>query len=994
MINCESFQYSAGRRRYTSLTLPLSSTSVLKTLKEANVVQTRNDEEEDEEDIYQSEDDEPEESILTSANFGLKCETKTKPISRSSSSSSSSESSESDKEELEKSGLKSSDDEDEHLIASIHLNHIESKNKLNELVGNRFSHSDDDDDDETNNKNALDENEETAEDHEEFQFDLPFSDIMPFNSNKEKTNVYQTANLACPIGKHKDSPSSVNRQLIFDKNNRRLQFQPKNTQSDEDGDEDELGIGSEYNRRKFCNNQNDEDDEDDDNDEDLLRDFDVIDVIPGFGEPPRNNQEFEIKLLKTNHYYNSDNRPHFTVKEDHFKKPLTKIDVLKAPDSYPCPINVYCVQEISINWCMYGGNDFSFSSNDESTKVTSPVNPQPPPPPPSNKINRTASSPIIVQSHMLARSRNNSTSSSVAAANALSLSPQQYFSIQSVQSPPKHQLGATSPSGSSGCVKFTNRSTVSFNKAASGSINEKYLQRKAGGRIKNKYDTKSLNWMARGGKSRNLDVCMEIALYKVKTKIDIYSDLNAPDANDSKEANKEAESPYLYRVALAIGDTEIRDKLASSPFNMFLFRYESDHCPKHTNSNMFFLKFLCSKSMDAQRLLECDIKVSIQPLRFNIDQDALIFMVEFFTKLASKDLNEFSKNLLPPPPPATPPTCSFNETNESNMTASTISQLPQSIPPPLPPPPPIQTPQQVFIRNFIFSPDLLVRFDFSGKYDSRSETKMDTLTKMLMVAIQLSNTEIKLKRICYRRGFLGAEKLLQALVKEWLNDIQRNQMKNLIKGWGIFNSLIQFFEGFTYLIWYPIEQYRKDGRVLCGLQKGSAAFSTCTVLATIELTNRIFQTTKNVAEFFYDMVTPHRANSHHHHNLSMLVGYNGANNGLVETILTGVGNNRNIRLRRHPNDIREGFTNAYYVMYEGFNDAVDNLIQEISQGSEHKGISGAIGGALRQLPSTALAVPLLGADATCNILSGIRNQLKPDEKRDDDQKWKTIAHNS
>ena len=56
-----------------------------------------------------------------------------------------------------------------------------------------------------------------------------------------------------------------------------------------------------------------------------------------------------------------------------------------------------------------------------------------------------------------------------------------------------------------------------------------------------------------------------------------------------------------------------------------------------------------------------------------------------------------------------------------------------------------QTPQQIFIRNFIFSPDLLVRFDFSGKYDSRSDTKMDTLTKLLMVAIQLSNTEIKFK---------------------------------------------------------------------------------------------------------------------------------------------------------------------------------------------------------------------------------------------------------
>lgn len=308
-----------------------------------------------------------------------------------------------------------------------------------------------------------------------------------------------------------------------------------------------------------------------------------------------------------------------------------------------------------------------------------------------------------------------------------------------------------------------------------------------------------MNWIARGGKFRNLDVCMEIALYKVKTKIDLYADLNALDT----EEEKQNDSPLLYRVALAIGDVEVRDKLASSPFNMFLFRYESAHCPKHTNANMLFLKFLCSKSMDAQRLLECDIKVSIQPLRFNIDQDALIFLAEFFTKLSSKDLNEFSKTLVPPPPPVQLTPSVLTETLEPTLSVSpgTINNNPLGNTTMGSTNTTVQTPQQIFIRNFIFSPDLLVRFDFSGKYDGRSETKMDTMTKLLMFAIQLSNTEIKLKRVCYRRGFLGAEKLLQALMREWLTDIQRNQMKNLIKGWGVFNSVIQFFEGFTYLIW-------------------------------------------------------------------------------------------------------------------------------------------------------------------------------------------------
>lgn len=59
----------------------------------------------------------------------------------------------------------------------------------------------------------------------------------------------------------------------------------------------------------------------------------------------------------------------------------------------------------------------------------------------------------------------------------------------------------------------------------------------------------------------------------------------------------------------------------------------------------------------------------------------------------------------------------------------------------------------------------------------------------------------------------------------------------------------------------------------------------------------------------------------------------------------------------------KGLTNAYYVMYEGINDTASNLLQEINQGAECKGISGAIGGALRQLPSTALAPIVLTTEA-------------------------------
>lgn len=123
----------------------------------------------------------------------------------------------------------------------------------------------------------------------------------------------------------------------------------------------------------------------------------------------------------------------------------------------------------------------------------------------------------------------------------------------------------------------------------------------------------------------------------------------------------------------------------------------------------------------------------------------------------------------------------------------------------------------------------------------------------------------------------------------------------------------------------------------------------------------MFQLTKNVAEFFYDLVTPHQLLNNSSSNAASLTStaattallLNNNNNENLSMI-----RNRNNRYRRHPNDLREGLKNAYYVLYEGINDKAANLVNEITNGSKHNGRRGAFGGALRQLPSAAF-VPIL-----------------------------------
>lgn len=58
---------------------------------------------------------------------------------------------------------------------------------------------------------------------------------------------------------------------------------------------------------------------------------------------------------------------------------------------------------------------------------------------------------------------------------------------------------------------------------------------------------------------------------------------------------------------------------------------------------------------------------------------------------------------------------------------------------------------------------------------------------------------------------------------------------------GISDNPIPLVQGFRDLLWLPIEQYRKDGRLMRGLQRGAASFGSSTASAALELSNRLVQ---------------------------------------------------------------------------------------------------------------------------------------------------------
>ena len=116
-----------------------------------------------------------------------------------------------------------------------------------------------------------------------------------------------------------------------------------------------------------------------------------------------------------------------------------------------------------------------------------------------------------------------------------------------------------------------------------------------------------------------------------------------------------------------------------------------------------------------------------------------------------------------------------------------------------------------------------------------------TLAGLLIGLAQLNCSELRLKRLCCRSGLLGIDRVVNYALSEWLTDIKGTQLPGILGGVGPVHSFLQLFQGLVDLVWLPIDQYRRDGRVMRGLQRGANSFTTSSAMAFIELTNRVVQ---------------------------------------------------------------------------------------------------------------------------------------------------------
>lgn len=463
-------------------------------------------------------------------------------------------------------------------------------------------------------------------------------------------------------------------------------------------------------------------------------------------------------------------------------------------------------------------------------------------------------------------------------------------------------------------------------------VDSSFVKRPTSLLTKNTASANTVNKL-RGGPDRNNDVLMEFYLNKIRLQYEEYPE----------------HTEQASRLVVLVQDVEIRDRLAHSQINKFLYQYTSEACPKQSHANMILLKMLHIRPDPGLKAQECNLRVSIQPLRLNVDQDALFFLRNFFSEVMGEAAKNHKGSSAVDSSPVRPPPSSdwLLESSDAEETLVNSADESETDPP---------QPALTFFRSFIFSPEVPIRLDYQGK---RVDMEQGTLAGLLIGLAQLNCSELRLKRLCCRNGLLGMDRVINYALSEWLSDIRSTQLPGILGGVGPVHSFLQLFQGLVDLVWLPIDQYRRDGRVMRGLQRGANSFTTSSAMAFLELTNRLVQMIQAAAETAYDVVSP---------DSPVKRGQN--------------------RLAQQPFDLREGVSNAYQVFREGLGQTATNIVQVAKDEHEQKGVTGAVGGVLRQVPATVVQPLILATEATSNVLGGVRNQILPDARREAAEKWR------
>ncbi|OBA22677.1 hypothetical protein METBIDRAFT_29273 [Metschnikowia bicuspidata var. bicuspidata NRRL YB-4993] len=242
-----------------------------------------------------------------------------------------------------------------------------------------------------------------------------------------------------------------------------------------------------------------------------------------------------------------------------------------------------------------------------------------------------------------------------------------------------------------------------------------------------------------------------------------------------------SQSKVANNTEIRLDTIEILDNVQSSTWNRML-TYLNALGKREIGNNMLELSITNVRPDSRMPFTEMIIALKVLPLRLFIDQDTLGFATRFFG---------FKDSRFGLPAEETP-----------------------------------------YFQKITIDP-LRIKFDYKPKSINYAGIRSGNNAELANLFI-LDGSDLKLKKAAVY-GVHGFPKLGRGLAQIYGPYIQKYQLSGLLSGLAPIKSIINVGNGVRDLVSLPIEEYKRDGRVLHGIQKGSISLAKVTANELLRL---------------------------------------------------------------------------------------------------------------------------------------------------------------
>ncbi|GLT37479.1 hypothetical protein SLA2020_117940 [Shorea laevis] len=391
----------------------------------------------------------------------------------------------------------------------------------------------------------------------------------------------------------------------------------------------------------------------------------------------------------------------------------------------------------------------------------------------------------------------------------------------------------------------------------------------------------------------------------------------------------------VSKLSLSVQDLHLYDMSLVAPWKLVLGCYNSKDHPRESSSKAFRLELEAVRPDPLIPLEEYRLCIAFLPMLLHLHQSQLDFLISFFgEKILS---TEQSLGSLPEP------SLSVRSNNLAGHIIVEEALLPYF--------------QKIDIRP------ILIRVDYSPHHVDIGALKSGRYAELMNI-VPWKGIELELKHV-HAIGIYGWGGVCETIIGEWLEDVFQNQIHKVLQGFPAIRSFVSVADGAKKLVSLPLESYRKDQRVLKGIQRGAIAFLRSISLEAVGLGLNLATGAHNIllqAEYLFSSSTP-------------------------ESLYLESRMDTNLRYNQ-PKDAQQGIQQAYESISGGLEKSASALVRTPLKNYQQGSSAGsALATAIRAVPTAAIVPPCAVASAIQCTLLGLRNSLDPERKKESMEKY-------